>query len=399
MTTLSRIGALAPFLTLLALAGCADYASRGGADSGVPEYVEDPLWSADDDDAGGTGDDDETEGPVLESVDPVPDSSDHHYRDPITARFSGSAVGASLDLFDRYGAAVESTIRWSEGWDEAVLVPVVPLEPNALYEVEIRLGRSDLTYGFVTSEVGLPVADPASLDGRTFQLDFGAARWHDPGPLGFVLGDAGPAHWLWQVHQLGEPSVEAGQMYFDFGLGRDSEAGAYEQDVCALSERFGAPEGEVVRAGSYFGTAPADMAVAVGQDLFVFEQAWLDGDFTADGEALANIGFAGWLQVDSVNAVLAIEDDACEILQDQGLACATCPSGAGRCIFVDVDHVSGRWQSDLALEPVDADGIEVNSECAGVDPGFSCSTSGAARPGLAGLLGLFGLVAILLRRD
>jgi hypothetical protein len=107
-----------PVLCLLLLGGCSSADFAGSRAGGAPEYDEDPLW--DDDDNVGSGDDDDDdapEGTEVDSVDPLPDSRDHHYRDPITVRFDGYALGAGLSLSDGEGTVVDATIHWSDDWD------------------------------------------------------------------------------------------------------------------------------------------------------------------------------------------------------------------------------------------------------------------------------------------
>ena len=378
-----------PLLCLLLLGGCEDYAARTASGGAAPEYDEGTLWDDDDDPASADDDDaGEPEGIEVATVDPLPDSADHHYRDPITVGFDGVARGAALSLHDAQGYAVDADVRWSVSWEQAILTPTVPLIPDSQYEVEIRLGERRVAYRFATSLIGTALEGPEEFDGRTYRFDFSAARFHTPGLLPELLADPqGPSNWLWQVHQVEYATPESGLLYFDFGLGVELDSG-FEQNVCAASARFGAPDSNVARSGSYFVTSPADMSVTVGADDFAFEQAWLDGDFAPTGESMENIGFAGWLHAESVDLVLDGEE-VCDLLATVGSPCAWCPSGEGQCIYVEFDHVAADWYDGLALAGIDADGVASNEECAGVQAGISCSAGGAARPGAFALLALF----------
>ncbi len=389
---------LLPLALILLVAGCASYATRG-AGGAAPEYNDEALW--DDDDGGGTGADDDDdaeppEGPLVLDLDPEPGSSTHNYRDPITVRFDMSARGGGLTLYNAEGTIVPTTVEWSDDWDAGTLRPVVPLRPQSAYEVEIELGETQLSFEFSTSEIGLPPERPELLDGRAYQLDFSEARWGALDPLLEVMLDAQPpAAWMWQVNQIGEAGGEEARLYFDFGV---AEEGMESQNTCAAAGRFGDPDTDVVRTGSYFRTAPADMTVTIGADPFDFEAAWIDGDFSPAGDSMEHVGFSGFLRMESVDAALDGDEAACDLLGSYGLACVQCPSEYGDCFFVEFDRVHGTWRAGLELDPVAVDEIEADEDCVGVAPDLGCSAAAAAWPSSPALLVLVGFALRTRRR-
>ncbi len=384
---------------ILLLTGCASYASRSGG-SGAPEYDEGALWD-DDDDGGGTGEDDDDgtdpEGPRVLELEPEPGSSTHHYRDPIHVRFDMSARGGDIRLFRADGPAVDADVEWSDGWDSVTLRPNSPLSPDTPYEVDIDLGGTQLGFEFSTSTVGLPPEAPEELEGRAYRLDFDDVQWSgDLAGMRALLMDADmPTRWIWQVHQLAAPTVEQGRMYFDFGVA-DAELNA--QNVCAASGRFGDPESDVSRTGAYFRTSPADMTVVIGEDPYEFESAWIDGDFTPTGESLEQVGFSGFLRVDSVDVANGNPPGTtCGLMADVGLPCVQCPSEyGGDCMFLEFDHVRGVWEEALDLVDISQDDVESDAECDGVTPDLGCSVGSDASP--ASLLWLLPAGLLLRRR-
>ena len=383
----------ATLLALLLMAGCSmDGFGRASGGESAPDYAGGALWDDDDDEVDDPSDDDDAAGEGLEvfSVDPLPDSVDHHYRDPIVVAFSGYALGADVDLYDKAGRFVPSSVEWSEAWDRAVLSPIVPLDPQAGYEVEIQLGDTELAYSFTTSRIGLPPTDVGALEGRTYQLDFASARVHEPSNL-VALFDPSQTHWLWQVHSLAAGTPEAGSHYFGFGVATE-EDGQVGQNLCASSDRFGSPEVDVVRTNSYFSTDPADMNVTVGTAGFAFEEAHLDGDFDPEGEQMTHVGFSGWLRADSLDPLAGGDGSVCSRLTEAGMSCVPCPSGSGECVLFDIDRVEADWVPELALTDVDAVDVAGNEDCEDAVPTFSCSQGAPLRPGAAWLLALTVLV-------
>ena len=388
-----------PIVAILALlAGCS--APRGGSD-GAPEYEPGALWGDDDDDDDETYDDDDggVDGPDVTVLVPEANSDSHHYRDPITVRFDISALGASIGLFTTEGVGVDADVKWSEDWQEVVISPIALLQPDTWYRVEIRLGESHLGFEFSTSLVGLAPDDPAQLDGRAYRFDFSDARGGslDSGLRSMLAPETG-ANWVWQVRQLDEPTAESGVLYFDFGVGAGGEV-FDSQNMCAAAGRFGDPETNVVRTGSYFRSDSVDMTLTIGGAAYDFEDAWVDGDFSPTGDSLQNVGFSGFLRMDSADAAIGDgEGAACELLGAAGQACVQCPSGEGSCFFVEFDHAAGHWIPAFGLDLVSVDEVELDSECAEAVNDFGCSAAERANPRPLALLLLVGLGARLRRR-
>jgi hypothetical protein len=404
---------------ILVLGGCAEsalLATRGGGaaapeDQGDYNYDPDDPFG-DDDDAtppdGGDDDDDDADDDDLAtswveviSYDPEPGSVDHHYRSPVVIGFNDVALSATVGILDMatgYGMPAEQ--QWSDDGKQVTVSPSTWLAPLAEYAVVIDLGDASLEYTFTTSSIGTPIGmsgDPAevvaALDGRIYEIDFGSA-WSDSTPtLGTLLGtlNAGPA-WLWQV------GFEDGEQELDLMTGladTDADGNATDQDLCTTTQVLGTTAGAIELADPYFASPPGELMLRVDGVDIVFEQAWVDGDFAADGASLHEIGFRGWLRAETIEPF--VTDGSCDWLGDSAdAACQVCPSGYGECAWVELYGLSG---IEATVEFGEVNDDDVDPDCA--DDGLeilSCSFGATpARGSLLALL-LVGLGAAILRR-
>ncbi len=398
---------------ILVLSGCAEQAlmSRSGgaeADGTLSYEPEDPFaddddddWDppSDDDDGAGNDDDDQAIGWVeVLSYDPPAGATDHHYRAPIVVTFSDVALSASVTLYDDdTGHAVVMVEEWSEDGTVLVATPAEFLSPLTAYSVGIDLGDASLEYRFSTSEIGSPVGvsdDPeeiaAELDGRLYEIEFGQATSHSSQTVGSLLAqlDAGPA-WLWQVDF--DDSLD---LALNTGLGDvDADGDAVSQNLCSATEVLGTSDAPAQLYDPYFASTPGLFTLLAGDAAIVFEDGWVDGDFSPDGTRLVEIGFRGWLRVDSIDGLLDM--DACKWLADEvDSSCDVCPSGEGECAWVEVSGLSG-LETAIDFGWVDADDVE---DCPEAPDPLDCSmASGAGSAGLLGLL-LTGLLVGSQRR-
>jgi hypothetical protein len=390
-------------LPLLLLAGCAANeqatltSARSGGDydgSSLP-----PLAPGDDDESDPTaGDDDddatpEDPAPALDvvSIEPPPASEDHHYRMPVVVGFNGYAAGAQLRMADEDGTTVPTLDRWSAdytvltAWPHDLSAAGGHLRPLHTYSVRVDIGNSSLSWSFTTSAVGLPVVDPGSLQGRTYAVSFADARSPDQPALAALLSSVVGPTWLWQV------DLGSGDLDFNYGLGMEDDADGLGQDLCTPTALVGGGDAAVgLDSNPYFASAPGDFVLWLDGQALEFEEGWVDGDFLPDGSGLVEVGYRGWLRVESLAPLLG--DDACALLSSRAdLVCGACPSGEGDCAFVDVGGVTGA-ETSFELAPV----ADADADCADGD-GVQIVSCSAAGPSAGGWL-LLPLIGLALRR-
>ncbi len=339
-------------LLLLALAasGCARALSLDRADGAAPAYENsDPLGNDDDQ----AGDDDDGGGSVdvgILNLDPAPDASDHHYRAPISATFTESAIGTSITVVDESGATVPIELSWNADSTRVWIWPQPRLTPDRGYSVELLLGGQLLAYSFRTSRVGL--LDPGTeLQGATYALDLRAMRLLSPEGLGSNVQPSAEAS---PVIHIVDADPYSTQLEFGLGYG---DAGNWSQDSCAVSGAV-TTDGSILRDAAYVAGDVDILGFPLGGASVQLEQASVAFDIEPDGEGLVALGLSGWLKEASLGALLG-SDAACELVASSASdSCAPCPSGSGLCLWVDLDGVRGDrigLQLDTELLP-DGDG-------------------------------------------
>ena len=390
---LTTIGTLAALLALGLLSGCADSLMFRGASpeaaEAPPDYQgEDPL-ADDDDDAAGDDDDDTGGGgnevAELLNIDPAPGSDDHHYRRPIVISFTESATGTSFALFE--GAApVALDVSWD---DDATTCTLTPdrLAPNTTYTMEVDLYGQGQAWTFTTSGVGELEVDPSTLDQATFVLDIESASLLSPPGLGALSANA---------TQNGAPAVQvefasSGTERFTLQAGLVADAdGDWSQDPCASAQGIAIDE-DFQRSDAFFSAAGDSMSFYLGSALVQTEEAWVEGDFSADGESLVEVDVGGWVVADSLDE-LSSGMDVCATLADTlGTPCVQCPTSDGQCAWFEIEGISGT-RVNLDIEDIQ------DGTCTDGDETVWLGCSTVARHGATPLLLLLGLLAMAVRR-
>lgn len=364
--------------------------------------------ASDDDDVGGDDDDAPTGGGVggaaVVALDPAPDSSDHHYRRPVTVTFDGDGSSA---LFTLVGPGEQGTqqelpllpAQWAEGGTEATIYPSAFLRPSSDYFVSIEQNDSVLEYSFSTSSIGTPLDAAVGLEGMTYSIVPSQAAVVAQAALAHLLAGMSPSFvWQWQFHSVqghSELSVETGAAVLDVGVA--------DTDWCTPTSSL-LPQGAALTLDeAYFSGAVDSASFWLGDARIELEQVEVDGDFTADASSIEEVQLQGWLDSSGLASLLPLDSSLsgapptpCEWIQQRlEASCESCPSGVGECVWVHVESLSGVAQSQ-PLEPVD---LNDSAHCDGDDAfasSVSCAMSGAeVRPGLVWLL---PPIVLLLRR-
>gem|GEM_PF-1683687 len=415
---------LALLVTLMV--GCSISLDGGGADAPayrgsdplneedqpVPSADDDDAEVGDDDDASGdddTGADDELAGAsdgkaAVIALDPVPGSVDHHYRRPITVTFDGDGSSAMFSVMgpDEHGTPHSIpllTPQWNDGGTSVVLASTEFLWPDSEYRVSIEQNDSVLEYSFYTSSVGEPLNQGVLVDGLSYSISPSEGSVVAPAGLASLLtGMSADFSWLWQFHQGQYPS----ELSVDTGAG-SFDASDLVQDSCTPTVSLLSQDATLTLDGAYFSERSASASFWLGDALIELEDASVDGDFSSDASTIEEVELSGWLDVASLASLGSVDvspagtaDSPCDwVQQSLGEVCQACPSGSGDCIWVHVRSLSGA----LLAQPLAVVDSTLAAPCDGDDAfssAVSCALSASAPP--SGLAWLLLPAAALLRR-
>lgn len=390
-------------VALLCLFGCSELSLMEADATGAPEYrgsedpfsdgEDDPNTSSDDDDDGAGGDDDTeppNEAPLVVALDPEPGTDTHHYRTPVVVTFDLPSGGAAVSLYDTSGYALPLTQRFNDEGTQLTAQPSQWLLPGAEYTVSVDVGEASLEYTFVTSAIGSPLQSGADVGSSTYAIDFSTAESSPSPSLAALMGTLGEqAAWMWQV------DFDSTDQAFGVtaGLGAYDDADGLYQDLCTATEVLATSDNPVELADPYFASAPGAMTISVDGVPLRFEQAWFDGDFVPDGTSMVEMGFYGWLQADSVEAISGPGEGCVWLNELLGLNCEPCPSYDGECTWVEVTGLDA-GRVTLGVDEV----AEGDADDCGAEPVslLSCSASGRPAASLLALLSI--LLAVRVRR-
>ncbi|MBN95073.1 MAG: hypothetical protein CL928_13560 [Deltaproteobacteria bacterium] len=337
----------------------------------VPEYTEEgPLGWGDEeseDTATDAVDDnmDSSEGPGaggeagVVALEPAPDSTTHHYRAPLLVTFDSDATGATVTLSGPTAGepdhVIPTDVRWNDLNTVASVHPGVFLLPSSSYTVTLDVGDARLDYSFTTSSVGGPLDEGASVEGRTYALSLQDASLVSPVGLSALVSQLPSSLvWLWGV----EAGAYEDELSISVAMGEGVDDG-FVQDQCVDARPLGGGVASVELDRSYFSNPSGDLEILVGSQLLVLEEGWIDGDFAADATSLLQVGLRGWLRASDLADIAPDSGEVCDWLASELTTdCDSCPSGTGRCLWVEVGGLSG---TETSLELV-AEADEQESE-------------------------------------
>ena len=380
-------------------------ANGSGSESAAPP---DDADTDDDDDQAGDGDDDLAGGSgdkaQVISTDPVPGSSDHHYRQPIVVTFDAAGSNA---LFQLEGPAEDGAhhvlsllpIEWNAEGTVASVYPAEFLAPTTEYSVSIEQNDSMLEYSFSTTSLGAPLQPSVQLDGLTYSILPSEATVVEPAGLAPLLATmSADFSWLWQFHS----DIGQSEMSIDTGAGA-VDGGLLLQDACTPTAPLLPQDSGLTLDDAYFWALADSATFWLGGSLLELENVEVDGDFRDDASSIEEVQLSGWLHSAGLASLVSLDSSStsaaslpCDWLQQRlGVSCQTCPSGSGDCIWVEFTSLSGMLQAQT-LQQVESAGA---GPCDGDDSlsaALSCTLASArATPGLVWLLLPAGL---LLRR-
>ncbi len=326
----------------------------GCGDEAADDYAPDDDAVGDDDVA---SDDDVAAVPVeITETYPVAGATDVYHRNDLIVWFDGIADQVETTLVDDDGDPIEGVLAFNSESASTTVATFDPygesenqhLDPSTAYTATVTWVHHDpVTWEFVTSEVGAPVTDVASLVGRDFRLDLASARFTQPTGVGSLLGQ-----YLGDLDLIAHiASIEDTDIQIHVGSVEVAD-GAYTQDLCdptlAMTSVDGDP-GPGLFDNPYVHFGPGDLHLAIEGYEATLLHVEIGVSFTADGAALAGGTLDTFMEVVGVGFP---EDPGaeCDLLETLGIECVDCPDGSGEyCLPVSA--------FDMAGERVDVSGV------------------------------------------
>jgi len=285
---------------------------------------------------------------------PVSGDSDVYYKTPIRYTLETEEDGATIDVADSAGAAVNGTttvdgtvVSWTGDAFESSSAYTATLH----YNVD---GCADDVISFTTSATGGEVSDPTTLVGNVYALDLANGQWVKPPGVGPLL-----ATQLGDTQILVTPqSVDATSITMFGGIGS-----ADTQDLCSPTIPFPPADFE-----NPFFSLDADLLplVVAGVEIDIANLN-LSGAFAPDGSRIQGASLAGGIDTRPLGPAFGLgtaEDSVCQLVSTFGVACEDCADGSGAfCLSVYLDNVNAD-KVDGTLVPVTQADIDANPDCA-----------------------------------
>ncbi len=342
---------------------------------------------------------------TVKSLEPAPDSSDHHYRRPLNLRFTGDASDSVFRVRGpgQDGLTEELTLmpaEWSEAGTVASVQPVAFLAPDTRYQVMIERDDSMFSYEFTTSSVGTPVAADVELSGLTYDVRIHGENVASPAGLAPHLDSlSADFAWLWQFH-AGSDDAE---LRLETGAGLQGPE-ELSQDSCTPTASLFDADNALELTGSLFAAEASRAVLWLGAHPVVLQEVLVDGDFHSDATAISEVAISGWLEVGGLAPLLGaplVADGGskapCDWVQAMlGASCESCPAGSEQCLWFALESLDGSLL-DQALESVATNAPQLCDGSDAFTSSLSCALA-SGRPAAAGLWWCVGLAIWLGRR-
>ncbi len=268
------------------------------------------------------------------------------WRAPLRLDVSRAWPGYAAELLDDRGAPVPITLTPSEDGVRYEVVAEEGLRPSTTYTWRVTDCAGPESTTFTTSDLGAPLAGgPASLIGRTWQLDLQGATWLEPGGFGALL-----------AVNFNTP-VLAGVRYADAtyldligGQGVAGAGGVYQSgadptwDFPVVSFE-GAP---------WFEARAASVQLEIGGYALPVTDFVYAGTFTPDGSQIADGVLRGLGDTRYAGGAINRPDDPgafCAFGEGVGVQCEACPDGQVYCIRVWLTELDAPEVEGLTLVP------------------------------------------------
>jgi hypothetical protein len=248
-------------------------------------------------------------------------------------------------LIDPIGVEAGSTLAW-DGLGFSV-VPEEPLAPLTAYTLEVTDCLGAHTYGFSTSDLGLPLQEgPSALVNRTFAVDLRDATWVEPAGFGALLSLYFDTPIL-----LGVEWADSRTLDLLGAQGFYSGSDIYQSSDPTWDYPLASFEGQ-----PYFEAASDQVDIDISgaaTSIYGFE---LEGTFAADGERFGGGTVSGLGDTRYLGPLINLGDDPnaiCGVAADMGATCVDCPDGQPYCLFLAAEDVVGVRVPGLVLDRVE----------------------------------------------
>jgi hypothetical protein len=293
----------------------------------------------------------------LASTFPLDGASDFFYSYTMEFKFSGEAAAeeAAAASVTVTGAAGDVAGTTSVEGATLYFTPSAPLAAAAQYTATVSFCEATdepkaPSISFSTGPLGDVVADPASLEGRTYTVALSQARFVKPeGVADLLLGQ------LTSDILIGVTATEGTSLKMGGAL---STVIGGPQDFCNPSIDF--PEAADFSDNPLFQVGPADVIIAAAGFDIPINSLMISGAFASDGSYFGGGILAGQLDARSLAPLVAEllgsddPDEICVLLQSFSVSCNACDSdGAVYCVDVYVDSIRADEKADTVLECVD----------------------------------------------
>ena len=273
---------------------------------------------------------------TVDATWPLQDAMDFYYRD--TFEFNLSAPDPDARII--FGMPGTQTVE--ENGLKIVFTPQSPLTPNTDYEVALDYCYGSPTIAFSTSDLGEPIDNPASVLGRTYEVDLREARFIDnPGVADFLTS------WLDRTLLFQVTDYNDGEIALRMAI-----ADLYgAQDVCYRSFDIDG-----------ISIADTDLHVVFDEILFEFYTGSLEfndfsllGTLSPDLEILGGAEFSGVMNISNFTEALSLGEDEniCDIVSALNSVCEPCPyNEAESCVWISGDRLTA-VAVDIDLEDIE----------------------------------------------
>ncbi len=322
----------------------------------------------------------------IEETRPRDGAADAYYRADIEFWLDDAIPGApSISLEGPAGVVAGSTLL-SEDRELVWFEPSAPLAPLSRYTATLAYcGSGRASVSFTTSELGQPCT--VSLEGRSYVLDLGDARFLEPAGIGELIGE-----FMTNEGVLGVADERGSSLDLIVGMSEEGSRPAV-QDLCTQTLDSTCTWDRA----PFFEYGPVDTTYTSAGTSFTIMDLHLAGTFAPDGSWLGGGEIALVLDMrEWVDLIEEVESaaDMCNLSASFGAPCQACQDGAEYCLPLLVDGILGEESSGTSVESVPASG---HPECDGTTSCMGCASGGRLLPTTRAML-LACLALLGLRR-
>ena len=265
---------------------------------------------------------------------------DAYYRGTIEFTMSAKDETATIET------DIPGTQSLSADGLTVIWTPSAPLAPSTGYSATVHYCSGAVVLEFTTSALGTSIADPGSLQGKSYLLDLVDARITEPAGIGALLATQLDGVDIY----IGVTDVNDAEIKMIGALGRaDVES---TQEYCDPSIDFPAAD---FTAAPYFDiSGEGDTNISVAGVTVAIQNLHISGDFSADGSYFGGGVLQGTIDTRPLDPLLDDSGEAgaiCETATSFGVTCQPCSDGEPYCLSLKADSINA-MSAPLELVPI-----------------------------------------------